>query len=121
MNSSKIEFKKIEFKQIDFNLIRLEPQYLTKYGKQYNYLYNPYKNPTIEEHYIKYKNKQFISFWENIKENENEDEDKDKYYSSLELENYNQQPINYDKEVESDDEIYQNAESSDSEEEYVTL
>jgi hypothetical protein len=108
---------KFEFKQIDFNSIRLEPQYLTKYGKHYHELYNQYKNITREEYYKKYKNNPFVSFWDN--DNEEEEE---QYYSPLELDNlgnYDYQPINNEeKEYE---EIQQIAESSDSEEEFITL
>jgi len=115
MNTKLLNSLKFELKKIDFNSIRLEPQYLTKHGKQYHQLYNPYKNITREERYEKYKNKPFVSFWDNnIKEEE-------EYNSSPELENYEYQSINEEEEAESDDEIQQIIESSDSEEEFITL
>ena len=117
MNTELQNSLKFEFKKIDFNLIRLEPEYLTKYGKHYHQLYNPYKNITREEHYNKYKNKPFVSFWDN-----NTEEEEEQYNSSFELDNlgnYEYKPIN--NEEESDDEIQQIVESSDSEEEFITL
>ena len=122
MNTELQNSLKFEFKKIDFNLIRLEPEYLTKYGKHYHQLYNPYKNITREEHYNKYKNKPFVSFWNtNIEEEE--------YKSSFEsdnlgnlgnLGNYEYQPIN-NEDVYIEEEIQQIVESSDSEEEFITL
>ncbi len=125
MNTESRNSLKFEFKQIDLNSIRLEPQYLTKYGKQYHLLYNPYKNITKEEHYRNYKTKSFVSFWDN-----DTDEEEEQYNSSYELDNldnlsnldnlgnYEYQPIN--NEEESDDEIQQIMDSSDSDEEFIT-
>ncbi len=67
-----MRFEKFEFKKIDFNSIRLEPQYITKYGKNYHLLYNSHKNITREEHYKKYKKTQSkkdqeeYAYYENI-------------------------------------------------------
>ena len=124
MNTELQNSLKFEFKQIDFNLILLEPEYLTKYGKQYHQLYNPYKYITREEHYNKYKNKSFVSLWDINTEEEEEEE----YTSSFEIDildnlyNYEYQPIN-NEEVDIEEEIQQIIESSDSEEEeeFITL
>ena len=123
MNTELQNSLKFEFKQIDFNLILLEPEYLTKYGKQYHQLYNPYKYITREEHYNKYKNKSFVSLWAINTEEEEEEE----YTSSFEIDildnlyHYEYQPIN-NKAVDIEEEIQQIIESSDSEEEeFITL
>ena len=130
MNTELQNSLKFEFKQIDLKSIRLEPEYLTKYGKQYHQLYNPYKNITREEHYNKYKNKPFVSFWDN-----NTNTEEEEYKSSFDIDNlnnldnldnldnlsnYEYQPIN-NVEVDIEEEIQQIVESSDSEEEFITL
>jgi len=123
MNTELHNSQKFEFKKIDFNLIRLKPEYLTKYGKQYHQLYNPYKYITREEHYNKYKNKSFVSLWDINTEEEEE------YTSSFEIDildnidnidKYEYQHIN-NEEVDIEEEIQQIIESSDSEEEFITL
>tara|TARA_B110001469_G_C9632823_1_gene316814 strand:- start:589 stop:957 length:369 start_codon:yes stop_codon:yes gene_type:complete len=122
MNTELQNSLKFKFKKVDFNLIRLEPEYLTKYGKQYHQLYNPYKYITREEYYNKYKNKPFVSLWDN-----NTNTEEEEYKSSFEsdsldnLYNYEYQPIN-NEEVDIEEEIQQIIESSDSEEEeFITL
>ena len=121
MNTELHNSQKFEFKKIDFNLIRLKPEYLTKYGKQYHQLYNPYKYITREEHYNKYKNKSFVSLWDINTEEEEE------YTSSFEIDildnidKYEYQHIK-NEEVDIEEEIQQIIESSDSEEEeFITL
>ena len=124
MNTELQNSQKFKSKQIDLKSIRLEPEYLTKYGKQYHQLYNPYKNITREEHYNKYKNKTFVSFWDN-----NTNTEEEEYKSSFDIDNldnldnlnnYEYQPIN-NEEVYIEEEIQQIVESSDSEEEFITL
>jgi len=122
MNTELQNSLKFEFKQIDFNLILLEPEYLTKYGKQYHQLYNPYKYITREEHYNKYKNKSFVSLWDI-----NTEEEEEEYTSSFEidiLDNIDKYEYQHMKneEVYIEEEIQQIIESSDSEEEeFITL
>jgi len=122
MNTELHNSQKFEFKKIDFNLIRLKPEYLTKYGKQYHQLYNPYKYITREEHYNKYKNKSFVSLWDI-----NTEEEEEEYTSSFEidiLDNIDKYEYQHMKneEVYIEEEIQQIIESSDSEEEeFITL
>ena len=122
MNTELQNSLKFKFKKVDFNLIRLEPEYLTKYGKQYNQLYNSYKYITREEHYNKYKNKSFVSLWDI-----NTEEEEEEYTSSFEidiLDNIDKYEYQHMKneEVYIEEEIQQIIESSDSEEEeFITL
>jgi|TARA_B110000261_G_C12951967_1_gene304851 hypothetical protein len=64
---------------------RLEPEYITKYGKQFHELYN--KNIECynkETYYQKYKNTFIFSFWEDIKENPKTVEDFYDSYNDIE-------------------------------------
>ena len=68
--------------------IRLEPYYITKYGKEYYELYHANIEVINQEtYYKKHKNKFFTSFWEELKEDNNyyyEDYDNDDYFTEEE-------------------------------------
>ena len=68
--------------------IRLEPYYITKYGKEYYELYHAnIETYNREIHYKKHKNKFFIPFWEELKEEDDnyfEDYDSVEYYTEEE-------------------------------------
>ena len=94
-------------KIINFDKIKLQPDYLTKYGKQYHELYNPY---------LKCKNKPFKlteirSFWES-----NPDEEETYYNDYEEVEYLSEEEYYYDKEDIEEENYNSLSETSESEE-----
>ena len=95
---------------MDYSNIRLEPEYITKYGKPYHVLYQKgaIRNKKEFEKFI--KNKYYVSCWEgynDLDEEEYEDPYEDDEYDFVEIldleeDNYSQY---YSSSSESDEEL----------------
>ena len=94
--------------------MRLEPYYITKYGKEYHELYHANIDVYNQEtYYKKHKNKFFTSFWEELKKDDNY------FYEEYDYEDYfTEEEYVSDTEIESNEIIDSNeVVSSESEEE----